>query len=521
MVSSAHATVIARANMNIRIHDTLSRKKIQLQPLAPGKIGLYACGPTVYDFLHVGNFRQQVAYDVMFRHLRARGFDVTYVRNLTDVDDKIIRRAHELGEDPRVLSERFIAEFQRDAASLLLLTPTHEPKVTDNIEQIVAVCEKLIKNGVAYASHGDVYFSVRDLPSYGQLSGQPLDQLESGARVEVDTEKKRAPLDFALWKAAKPGEPSWPSPWGAGRPGWHIECSAMAERYLGTTFDIHGGGSDLIFPHHENERAQSLGANGEGTFARVWAHNGMLTFGGAKVSKSDQSQRVLFKRVFTARPIIERHGGEAVRAFLLTTQYRNPLSYEVVLDGDDPATAPFRLPGLEEAERRCEYTYLTLEKLRAQLATGKSPAPGPVAPESESWLTTLQTALDDDFNTAEALAAWHEALALANRILDGKLDAPKDVKRRTLERLDHDLRAASDELGLGTQDPAAWLAEHRARRCSRLGIDAAAVEQRIADRTAARKNKDFAAADAIRAELAARKIEIMDTPRGTTWRVAD
>jgi cysteinyl-tRNA synthetase len=457
----------------------------------------------------------------MFRHLRARGFDVTYVRNITDVDDKIINRAHELNEEPVKLTERFIGEFHRDARALLLMQPTHEPKVTDNIDQIIALCEKLIANGKAYAAQGDVYFHVPALPSYGQLSGQPLDQLEAGARVEVDKERKRAPLDFALWKGAKPGEPSWPSPWGDGRPGWHIECSAMAERFLGTTFDIHGGGSDLIFPHHENERAQSIGAHGEGTFARVWTHNGMLTFGGGKISKSDTSMRVLFKRAFTARPVIDRHGGEALRAFLLTTQYRNPLSYDVVVEGDDPATSPLRLPGLEEAERRCEYTYLTLEKLRAQLATGKPGGDGAVVPEAETWLERMRLALDDDFNTAEALAAWTEALALANRVLDGKLDAPKDVKRRTLERLDRDLRAASDELGLGTQEPTAWLAEHRARRCQQLAIDAAAVEQRIADRAAARKNKDFATADAIRNELAAGKIEIMDTPRGTTWRVAD
>jgi cysteinyl-tRNA synthetase len=511
--------------MNIRIHDTLSRKKIEFQPLSPGKVGIYSCGPTVYDYLHVGNFRQQVAYDIMFRHLRARGFDVNYVRNLTDVDDKIINRARELGEDAVALSQRFIVEFHKDADALLLLPPTQEPRVTDNIDTIVALIERLITNGVAYASHGDVYFSVRDLPSYGQLSGQPLDQLEAGARVEVDTEKKRAPLDFALWKGAKPGEPSWPSPWGPGRPGWHIECSAMAERYLGTTFDIHGGGTDLIFPHHENERAQSIGAHGEQSFARIWTHNGMLTFGGGKISKSDQSMRVLFKRAFTTRTVLERHSGEALRAFLLTTQYRNPLSYDVIVEGEDVATAPLRFPGLEEAERRCEYTYLTLEKLRAQLATGKAAGGkeqgGAVVPEAESWLPRLQAALDDDFNTAEALAAWLEALTLANRILDGKLDAPKDVKRRTLERLDRDLRLAADELGLGTQEPTAWLAQHRARRCSQLRIDPAAVELRLQDRAQARKSKDFAEADKIRDELATQKIEIMDTPRGTTWRVAD
>jgi cysteinyl-tRNA synthetase len=505
--------------MSIRIFDTLSRKKIDFVPLVPGKVGIYSCGPTVYDFLHVGNARQQVAYDVMVRHLRARGFEVQYVRNITDVDDKIIHRAHELGEDPAVLALRFTAEFHKDVDSLGLVRPSDEPRVTDNIDRIIDLVSRLIERGKAYESHGDVYFSVTALPSYGALSGQPLDQLESGARVEIDREKKHAPLDFALWKAAKPGEPSWQSPWGAGRPGWHIECSAMAERYLGQTFDIHGGGVDLIFPHHENERAQSVGANGEGTFARIWTHNGFLNFGGGKISKSDKSARVLFQRAFKMRVVIERHGGEALRSFLMTTQYRNPLTYDVVVEGDDPETAPIRLPGLEEAERRCEYAYITLERLRDQLAVGKPAGDGKVAPESEKWLGELQEALDDDFNTAPALAAWAEALQLTNRILDGKLDAPKDVKRRTLERLDRDLRVASAALGLGCAEPRAWLEEHRARRCAQLSIDAAAVAALIARRDDARKRKCFDEADGLRGELAALGVEIMDTPRGTNWRV--
>jgi cysteinyl-tRNA synthetase len=294
----------------------------------------------------------------------------------------------------------------------------------------------------------------------------------------------------------------------------------MAERYLGKTFDIHGGGVDLIFPHHENERAQSLGANGEGTFARVWTHNGFLNFGGGKISKSDTSMKILFKRAFKMRAVIERHGGEALRYFLMTTQYRNPLAYELIVEGDDPATAALRFPGLEEAERRCEYAYLTLERLREQLAVGKPAGEGAVAAEAEGWLARLQESLDDDFNTAGALAAWNEALQLANRALDGKLEAPKDVRRRTLERLARDLAAASEELGLGLAEPRAWLDEHRARRCSLLAIDVAAVEALIAKRNDARKQKDFTTADALRAELAAKNIEIMDTPSGTRWRVS-
>jgi cysteinyl-tRNA synthetase len=504
----------------IRIHDTLTRRKVDLAPLEPGHVRMYACGPTVYGFIHIGNARMFVAYDVVARHLRARGLRVTYCRNITDVDDKIIRRAAELGEPPAAVAERFTNEFHRDVSALCCEKPDVEPRVTENISKIIEIIEALIARGVAYASEGDVYFAVAKFPAYGELSHQPLDELKAGARVEVG-EKKRDPLDFALWKAAKPGEPSWPSPWGAGRPGWHIECSAMAERYLGVAFDLHGGGIDLAFPHHENERAQSQGARGPGTFAHVWMHNGFVNFGGGKISKSDEAARVLFERAFKARVVIERHGGEAVRLFLLGTQYRNPISFELVVDGPDPATSPLRFPGLEEAERRLEYGYLTKQRLADALAVGKAGGDGPVAAEAETWLERMRVALDDDFNTAEALAAHGEALALANRALDGKLDAPKDVKRRTVERLAHDLDAASRELGVLEAAPEAWLAEHRARRCAARGIDAAAVERRIAERGEARKAKDFARADAVRDELKRDGIEVMDTARGSSWRVAD
>jgi cysteinyl-tRNA synthetase len=502
----------------IRVHDTLQRKKVELRPVEEGHVRMYMCGPTVYDFIHLGNGRPFVVFDVLARHLRARGLKVTYVRNITDIDDKIINRANELQEDPAALAVRFTEIFHEDVQALGCITPDVEPRVTGTIGEIVQLIEKLIANGLAYESEGDVYFAVQQFPSYGALTQQPLDELRAGARVDVG-EKKRAPLDFALWKAAKPGEPSWPSPWGAGRPGWHIECSAMSWRHLGAEFDIHGGGIDLIFPHHTNERAQSLGALG--TFARHWMHNGFINFGGEKISKSDESMRILFKRAFKLRVVIEAHGGEAVRYFILSTQYRNPINFEVVVEGDDPKTAPLRFPGLEEAERRAEYGYLTLQRLRDQLSQGKPGGDGACVPESESWLARLQASLDDDLNTAEALAALNEALALTNRILDGKLDAPKDVKRRTLERLARDLESAARELGLFEADPAAWLAEHRARRCAARKIDPAAVEARIAERTAARQAKDFARADALREALKTDGIEIMDTPKGTTWRVAD
>jgi cysteinyl-tRNA synthetase len=504
----------------IVLYDTLERKKVELVPIEPGRVRMYVCGPTVYNYVHLGNGRPYVFFDVVARHLRARGYQVTYARNLTDVDDKIIKRAAELGEDFTALTARFTAEYHRDMAALGNLPPDVEPTVTGHIPEIIAIIERLIANGCAYASDGDVYFSVASFPSYGRLSGQPLDALQAGARVEVG-EKKRAPLDFALWKAAKPGEPSWPSPWGPGRPGWHIECSAMAARQLGERFDLHGGGVDLTFPHHENERAQSLGALGEGAFAKYWMHNGFVNWNGNKISKSDEAARVLFDRAFRLRVLVERYGGETIRLFLLGTHYRNPINFEVVLEGDDPKTAPLAFPGLDEAERRLAYGYTTMQRLEEALAVGKPAGPGPIAPEAERWLETMRAALDDDFNTAEALAAHGEALALANRVLDGKYDAPKDVRRRTLERLHADLELAAAELGLLEADPATWLAAHRDRRCRARDIDVAFVDAKIAERASARAAKDFARADALRAELAAAGVEIMDGPRGTTWRVAD
>jgi cysteinyl-tRNA synthetase len=505
----------------IRVFDSLVRAKVELVPLESGKVGLYVCGPTVYGYLHLGNARPLVAFDVVARHLRARGYEVRYVRNITDVDDKIIRRAAELGEAPQEIAARFTAAFHADAAALGCESPSFEPKVTEHIGDIVRLVEELVRRGVAYEAGGDVYFSVSGFPPYGELSHQPLDELKAGARVEVG-DKKRDPLDFALWKAAKPGEPSWPSPWGEGRPGWHIECSAMAEHYLGQTFDLHGGGIDLAFPHHENERAQSQGARGRATFARHFLHNGFVNFNGGKISKSDASARVLFERAFKLNVLIKRHGGEALRAFLLTTQYRNPIHFEVSIDGEDLATATLRFPGLEEAERRLEYGYLTLERLRDALAAGKSiDQEGPIVPEAEGFLASLQEALDDDFNTAAALAALGEALTLCNRLLDGRIDAPKDIRRRTLERLATDLKAASKELGLFGADPITWLQAHRHRRCQAHCIDEAIVEARIAERLEARRAKDFRRADDIREALKQTGIEVMDTPRGTTWRVSD
>jgi cysteinyl-tRNA synthetase len=499
----------------IRLFDTLRRKKLDFVPLDPDDVRMYVCGPTVYNFLHVGNGRPLVAFDVVYRHLKTRFPKVTYVRNITDVDDKIIKRAAELGEEPGALTTRFTAEFARDAKALGCLSPTAEPKVTENVPEIVALVARLIERGRAYVADGDVYFRVSAFPPYGQLSGQPLDQLEAGARVEVD-ERKKSPLDFALWKSAKPGEPSWPSPWGAGRPGWHIECSAMAEKLLGKDFDLHGGGVDLIFPHHENERAQSQGAHGDETFARFWIHNGFVNFNDKKIAKSDESMKRLLKSAFLLRVLDEKHGGEAVRFLLLTTHYRHPINFEVNESEDG-----LRFPGLEEAERQLEYGYLTRRRLAEALAVGPAPGEGPVAPEASGWIGELGEALDDDFNTAGAIAALQQGLGVANRLLDGKLAVAKDVKRRTLKRLASDLATASAELGLLEAEPTAWLAAHRTRRAAARKIDVAQVEAAIAERAGARAAKNFARSDEIREQMKLLGVELMDGPGGTSWRVAD
>ncbi|SVB58828.1 uncharacterized protein METZ01_LOCUS211682, partial [marine metagenome] len=295
--------------MSVRVYNTLTRQKEELAPLVPGKVGMYVCGPTVYDMAHVGHARSCVAFDLIVRHLRRR-FDVNYVRNYTDVDDKIIKRANELGQESTEVSERYIKEFKSDMASLGNAEPDHEPKVTEHIEDIVHLIERVIANGKGYAVEGDVYYAVESFEGYGKLSGRKLDDMEAGARVEVD-ERKRNPMDFALWKSAKPGEPWWESPWGKGRPGWHIECSAMSSQYLGETLDIHGGGNDLEFPHHENEIAQSEAATGK-PYAKSWLHCGMITINGEKMSKS-------LGNFFTIREVLEKYHPEVVRYLLIAS----------------------------------------------------------------------------------------------------------------------------------------------------------------------------------------------------------
>jgi cysteinyl-tRNA synthetase len=491
--------------MALRIHDTRTGKKVPFEPLVPGKVSLYVCGTTVYGLCHIGHARKEIAWDVITRHLRASGYELRFVRNITDVDDKIINRAREEGITADEVARKYTEEMNADFRALGLATPDLEPRATEHIAEMIEIIRRLESRGLAYAAGGDVYFAVPKFPGYGQLSGQSVDGLEAGARIEVG-EQKQSPLDFAMWKAAKPGEPSWPSPWGPGRPGWHIECSAMAHRYLGEPFDIHGGGADLIFPHHENEIAQSEGAFGAGNFARHWMHSGLLTFGDVKMAKS-------VGNIITIRKVAEAHDLEALRLMYLGVHYRSALSFTVSRADESSAVV---YPDLDDAEARLEYFYGTLAKL-AEAPAGDDK--GPVLTEAEKTFSNFQEAMDDDFNAAAAIGQLYEAFVLANKLLDDPKAAPKDVRRRTLARLRRDLLKCGETLGIFQREPAAFLVARRDRQCTRKGIDGAAVEARIKERAEARAAKDFARADEIRGALRDQGIELMDGPTGTTWRV--
>jgi len=481
--------------MGIQIHDTLAGEKVEFHPVVPGQVGLYVCGPTVYDHAHLGHARCYVAWDVVVRHLRARGLTVKYVRNFTDVDDKIIARANERGEDPVALAARFADSFLEDMDAVGCARPDVAPRVTGSMPGIVALIERLVERGFAYApGNGDVYYAVRKFPAYGRLARRNLDDLLSGARVDPG-ESKRDPLDFALWKGAKPGEPAWDSPWGKGRPGWHIECSAMTLEHLGAPFDIHAGGKDLVFPHHTNEIAQSVAVLSERLapedFARHWMHNGFVEVDQEKMSKS-------LGNFFTVKDLLRLHDGEALRLLLLGTHYRHPINFSDGLLGD--------------AERRLGYLYETLEKAD-RLAEGAAPDPAVTA-----WAEGARSALDDDFNTAAVLGLLAEAFTAANAAADRKgKKTPAD--RSGLARFAVDARAVGTELGILQRSPAEALQALRSKAVARRGIDPALVEARIAERAEARRTKDFARSDAVRDELLALGVVLQDGAAGTTWKV--
>jgi cysteinyl-tRNA synthetase len=493
----------------VRLYDSFRRQKVALEPVEPGAVSIYLCGPTTYDAAHIGHAYSAICFDVIRRSLAWLGYRVRFVRNVTDVDDKIIARANQTGEPALDLAARYADEYNRDMACFGVLPPDVEPRVSTHIPDIIALIERLVAADMAYVVGGDVYFQVDRFPAYGRLSGQSIDELRAGARVEVD-ERKRSPVDFALWKAAKPGEPSWSSPWGAGRPGWHIECSAMVARHLGERFDIHGGGKDLIFPHHENEIAQSQGAYGEGTFARTWMHNGFLNFAGEKMSKS-------LGNVFSCPQVARAAGPEALRMFVVSHHYRSPTSFEVSTDSGAPT-----FPDLEAADRRLDYFYTTLRRLGDFLATGGDPGEGEVVPEAEALRPAAIEALSDDFNTPVVVAALGEAARAANKLLDEGKGIAKPVRRRSLARLARDLRdVGGGALGILLGDPAPFLAARRERLAARRGVDIGEVERLLGERAQARAARDFDRADTIRGTLLSWGVEVLDTPHGADWRVAE
>ncbi|MGE0151378.1 MAG: cysteine--tRNA ligase [Reyranellaceae bacterium] len=457
--------------MNLRLHNTLTRQEETFEPLDRNHVRFYVCGPTVYDYIHIGNARPIVVFDVLFRLLRLLYPQVSYVRNITDVEDKIMDRARENGESIEALTQRTTEYFHADIAQLNALPPTHEPHATAYIAQMQAIIVSLIAKGHAYENQGHVLFRVRSMPDYGRLSGHSRDELVAGARVEV-APYKEDPADFVLWKPSSDEQPGWGSPWGRGRPGWHIECSAMSAALLGETFDIHGGGQDLIFPHHENEIAQSRCAHDTRLMARYWMHNGYLLANGEKMSKS-------LGNFFTVNELLQEYPGEAIRYLLLSAQYRQPLD--------------FTKEGLKRAKA-------TLDRLYQALRLA---GPGP-APSGDN--AAVVEALCNDLNTPLALAALHDA---ANR-LNAATGAAEKAKARD------ELLSGAALLGILQQEPEAWFKWQPPQTDS--GLDEAAIEAAIAARLAARKTKNFAEADRIRDDLAAKGIVLEDGPKGTTWK---
>ncbi len=478
---------------NLKIYNTLNKKKETFESIRPGKVGIYVCGPTVYDASHIGHARSVVVFDVIVRYLRAIGYEVTYVRNFTDVDDKIINRARELGISTRELSGRYIKEFYEDMDALKVERATVEPRATDHIGEIIGVVERLISRGHAYKAGGDVFFAVETFKDYGKLSGRRLEEMQAGARVEVD-EKKRNPFDFVLWKGAKPDEPMWDSPWGKGRPGWHIECSAMSTHFLGNHFDIHGGGKDLIFPHHENEIAQSEGAFRE-QFVNLWIHNGFVNINQEKMSKS-------LGNFMMIKEILKQYHPEAVRLFLLSNHYRSPLDFtdQVMVEAD---------AGLEKI-------YALLQRIDGTV--GSSEPAGDGQGLGGLWANFCE-AMDDDFNTARVIGLIFETVRQVNRFMDDIAGKPGERDEGRLQSVRCDLLRIGGVLGILTEAASQFFEQRKADALRRKGIDTALVERLIGERALARRGKDWARADRIRDELSAMDILIEDQPEGTTWKV--
>ncbi len=465
----------------LKVYNSLTRTKEPFEPLEPGKVRMYACGITVYDYLHIGHARMLLVYDLVSRYLRARGYDTTYVRNITDIDDKIIKRANERGVSSKALAEQFIVAMHEDCAELGMKPPDHEPRATDHIDDIITMVQALEARGYAYqGSNGDVFYRVNKFEDYGCLSGRRLEDLRAGERIAVE-QAKEDPLDFVLWKMSKPGEPAWPSPWGEGRPGWHIECSAMSTALLGNTFDVHGGGMDLKFPHHENEIAQTCAATGE-PFVKYWIHNGFVEVNSEKMSKS-------LDNFFTVRDVLKSYYPDEIRYLMISSHYRSPINYS---DQE-----------LDNARAGLNRLYTALRGLE----TASVPA-------QEPYTARFFESMDDDFNSREALSVMFDIAREINRLKDSGERAAANGLGALMLKL-------GEVLGVLDQDPEQWL--KRPPRGGQAGdgeaaMDSAAIDKLIAERVEAKLAKDYARADSIREQLSAQGIVLEDGAGGTIWR---
>lgn len=464
----------------MKLYNTLTRKKEEFVPLEEGKVKMYVCGPTVYDYIHIGNARPYVIFDTIRRYMEYKGYEVKYVQNFTDVDDKIINKAIKEGVESTVISERYIAEAKKDAEGLNVEPATYNPKVTEEMPEIIEMIKTLIEKGHAYEVNGRVFYDTKSFPDYGKLSGKNIDDLEAGARIEVDTTKK-SPMDFVLWKPKKPGEPAWQSPWGEGRPGWHIECSVMAKKYLGDTIDIHAGGEDLIFPHHENEIAQSEAANGV-QFAKYWLHNGFINVDNKKMSKS-------LGNFFTLRDIIETIPYDVVRFFILNGHYRSPINFSREL-----------MEAAGNGLDRIKNSYKSLLFLEKNAQGEMTEEEKKLRDESDKFRVQFEKAMDDDFNTADAVTAIYEIVKFAN------VNCNENSSKEFIKAIREEMLSLCTILGIIPEE-----------KVEEGKITEEEIQKLIDERTAAKKSKDFARADEIRNELLEKGVVIEDTRAGVRW----
>ena len=488
--------------MAIRIHNTLSGKKEEFVPLHEKKVGMYVCGVTVYDLCHIGHARSAIVFDTIYRYFRYHGYDITFVRNFTDIDDKIIKRANEERVDCKTIAERYIREFNTDMGRLGLEKPSVEPRATEHIPEMIQLISTLIQKGFAYQGGGDIFFSVEKFKDYGKLSKRNLEDMQAGARVDID-EKKENPLDFALWKASKPGEPFWESPWGKGRPGWHIECSVMSQKYLGETLDIHGGGRDLTFPHHENETAQSEAATGK-PFVRYWIHNGFVNINKEKMSKS-------LGNILTIKEILKDWHPEVLRLFFLSHHYRSPVDYSE--------------ESFHDAKSGLDRFYMTLNTIQEELKKPlsqkhlHSPLIENCRKAIESFQTRFEEAMDDDFNTAEALGYFYDLQRSLNSLLDiSKSHPTQEIVSLLKQGFDH-FSNIGWVFGLFHEDPASYIDRQKKEGIKKKGIPEEDILQWIDERNLARREKNYKRADEIRNELLSKGIVLEDTPSGTNWKL--